>query len=137
MRANVRYNRILHEQVVVLTLVTATVPRIADADRLQVDDLGYTDDGIIHVTAKYGYLERPNVPAALRLVDAQQTEGALDLDGAAYFLSKVDLVMSPHPSMTPWRTKLFITTSYITSDAAAYFMLPPDRTVILGSRIQV
>jgi len=137
MRANVRYNRMLHEHVVVLSLVTATVPRIAIADRLQVDDLGYADDGIIHVTARYGYMERPNVPKALRLITADRGEGPLDLDNATYFLSKVDLVMSPRPSMAPWRTRLFIGTSYITSDAAAYFMLPPDRTVILGSRIEV
>lgn len=137
MRANVKYNRMLHEHVVVLSLTTTTVPRIADADRLSVDDLGYTDDGIIHVTATYGYMDRPNVPAALALVDSAHTEGPLDLSGATYFLSKVDLVMGKEPSMAPWRTRLFIGTSYITSDAAAYFQLPPDRTVILGSRIEV
>lgn len=137
MRANVKYNRMLHEHVVVLSLTTTTVPRIADADRLSVDDLGYSDDGIIHVTATYGYMDRPNVPAALALVDSAHTEGPLDLSGATYFLSKVDLVMGKEPSMAPWRTRLFIGTSYITSDAAAYFQLPPDRTVILGSRIEV
>jgi KUP system potassium uptake protein len=137
MRANVKYNRMLHEHVVVMSLVTATVPRISGTERLQVDDLGYTDDGIIHVTATYGYMERPNVPAALRLLDSERTEGPIDLAGAAYFLSKVDLVASSTPCMPRWRTRLFITTSYITSDAAAYFMLPADRTVILGSRIEV
>ena len=45
--------------------------------------------------------------------------------------------MGKEPSMAPWRTRLFIGTSYITSDAAAYFQLPSDRTVILGSRIEV
>jgi len=137
MRANVKYNRMLHEHVVVLSLVTATVPRVRDADRLSVDDLGYSDDGIIHVTATYGYMDRPDVPAALALVDSAHTEGPLDLSGATYFLSKVDLVMGKEPSMAPWRTRLFIATSYITSDAAAYFHLPIDRTAILGSRIEV
>ncbi|MDR3662377.1 MAG: KUP/HAK/KT family potassium transporter, partial [Mycobacterium sp.] len=137
MRANVRYNRMLHEHVVVLSLVTATVPRVPADDRLAVDDLGYRDDGIIHVTAKYGYMERPDVPAALQLVDSADTEGPLDLAGATYFLSKVDLIMGKNPCMAPWRKRLFIGTSYITSDAAAYFLLPPDRTVILGSRIEV
>ncbi|KAB7754178.1 potassium transporter Kup [Mycolicibacterium mucogenicum] len=137
MRANVKYNRMLHEHVVVLSLETATVPRIADGARLAVDDLGHRDDGIIHVTATYGYMDRPDVPAALALLDSAQTEGPLDLAGATYFLSKVDLVMAKEPSMAPWRTKLFIGTSYITSDAAAYFRLPLDRTVILGSRIEV
>ena len=137
MRANVKYNRMLHEHVVVLSLETATVPRVADGARLAVDDLGYRDDGIIHVTATYGYMDRPDVPAALALLDSTRTEGPLDLAGATYFLSKVDLVMGKEPSMAPWRTRLFIGTSYITSDAAAYFQLPPDRTVILGSRIEV
>jgi KUP system potassium uptake protein len=137
MRANVKYNRMLHEHVVVLSLITATVPRVPDTQRLQTDDLGYTDDGIIHVTATYGYMDRPNVPAALLLLDAESTEGPIDLAGAAYFLSKVDLVAGSPPSMSRWRTRLFITTSYITSDAAAYFKLPADRTVILGSRIEV
>ena len=137
MRANVKYNRMLHEHVVVLSLVTATVPRVAPADRLAIDDLGYTDDGIIHVTATYGYMDRPDVPAALALLDSAHTEGPLDLSGATYFLSKVDLVMGKEPSMAPWRTRLFIGTSYITSDAAAYFRLPLDRTVVLGSRIEV
>lgn len=137
MRANVKYNRMLHEHVVVLSLETATVPRVADGARLAVDDLGYRDDGIIHVTATYGYMDRPDVPAALALLDSARTEGPLDLAGATYFLSKVDLVMGKKPSMAPWRTRLFIGTSYITSDAAAYFRLPLDRTVILGSRIEV
>jgi len=137
MRANVKYNRMLHEHVVVLTMVTTTVPRVPDAVRLSVDDLGYSDDGIIHVTATYGYMDRPDVPGALALLDSAHTEGPLDLSGATYFLSKVDLVMGKEPSMAPWRTRLFIGTSYITSDAAAYFQLPPDRTVILGSRIEV
>ncbi|WP_313888678.1 potassium transporter Kup [Mycolicibacterium sp. CBMA 226] len=137
MRANVKYNRMLHEHVVVLSLETATVPRVADGARLAVDDLGYRDDGIIHVTATYGYMDRPDVPAALAQLDSAHTEGPLDLAGATYFLSKVDLVMGKEPSMAPWRTRLFIGTSYITSDAAAYFQLPPDRTVILGSRIEV
>ncbi|BCI82765.1 putative potassium transport system protein kup [Mycolicibacterium sp. TY66] len=137
MRANVKYNRMLHEHVVVLSLETATVPRVTDGARLAVDDLGYRDDGIIHVTATYGYMDRPDVPAALALLDSTRTEGPLDLAGATYFLSKVDLVMGKKPSMAPWRTRLFIGTSYITSDAAAYFRLPLDRTVILGSRIEV
>ena len=77
----------------ILHRLAATVPRVADGARLAVDDLGYRDDGIIHVTATYGYMDRPDVPAALAQLNSAQTEGPLDLAGATYFLSKVDLVM--------------------------------------------
>ena len=102
-----------------------------------IDDLGYKRDGIIHVSACYGYMERPNIPAALRLLDPAQTEGHIDVDAASYFLSKLELIAGDEPTMAPWRKRLFIATSYITADAAAYFSLPLDRTVIIGSRIEV
>ena len=77
------------------------------------------------------------MPAALRLLDPAATEGRLDLDEASYFLSKIELRRGPAPTMAPWRKRLFIATSYITADAAEYFGLPRDRTVIMGSRIDL
>lgn len=68
----------LHEHVIILSIDTAPVPRVPDTDRITVDGLGNPDDGIFFVSAKFGYMERPNVPAALRLVDAINTEGAID-----------------------------------------------------------
>ena len=82
-------------------------------------------------------MEQPDVPAALRLVELTGTEGTLDLDAATYYLSKVDLVAGDQPTMPAWRKRLFIATSYITGDAAAYFGLPLERTVIIGSRLRV
>ena len=137
MRTAVEHIHALHEHVIILSLETEPVPRVVDAERISVDNLGRPDDGIIHVGARFGYMERPDVPRALRLVDPQSCEGPIDLDGASYFLSKLELVPGEHPSMAPWRTRLFIATSYITGDAAAYFGLPQDRTVIIGSRLQV
>ena len=116
---------------------TEPVPRVPDAERISVDDLGHRDDGIFHVAASFGYMEKPDVPAALRLVDPADTEGPIALDQASYFLSKLDLVAGDAPTMAPWRTRLFITTSYITGDAAAYFGLPLERTVIIGSRLEI
>ena len=57
MRANVEHNHVLHEHVIILSLETEPVPRVADAERITVDDLGYADDGIIHVSANFGYME--------------------------------------------------------------------------------
>jgi KUP system potassium uptake protein len=81
-------------------------------------------------------MEPSDVPAALRLLDPDQTEGPIDLDEASYFLSKLELVAGDAPTMAQWRKQLFIATSYLTADAADYFHLPHDRTVILGSRIE-
>ncbi|HTH90538.1 potassium transporter Kup [Mycobacterium sp.] len=137
MRANVEHNRVLHRHVVIMSIDTAPVPRLSDDERITIDELGYKRDGIIHVSACYGYMERPNIPAALRLLDPAHTEGHIDADTASYFLSKLELVGGDEPTMSPWRKRLFIATSYITADAAAYFKLPLDRTVVIGSRIEV
>ena len=59
------------------------------------------------------------------------------LDQASYFLSKIELRRGTAPTMAPWRKRLFIATSYLAADAAEYFNLPPDRTVIMGSHIDV
>jgi KUP system potassium uptake protein len=123
--------------VVILSIETEPVPRIPDGERVVIDDLGYTDDGIIHVTARYGYMETPDVPGALALLDPARTEGHLQLDEASYFLSKIELRRGTSPTMPAWQKRLFIATSYITADAADHFGLPRERTVIMGSDIEV
>ncbi|HTY27584.1 MAG TPA: KUP/HAK/KT family potassium transporter, partial [Mycobacterium sp.] len=137
MRANVEHNHVLHEHVIILSLDTSPVPRVPDIERITVDDLGHRDDGIFFVSARFGYMERPNVPALLRLVDPVATEGPIDVDEASYFLSKLELCAGPDRTMAAWRKRLFIATSYITADAALYFGLPLARTVIIGARIEV
>lgn len=137
MRANVEHNRVLHENVVIMSIDTMPVPRVPDAERTTIDSLGYSQDGIIHVSARFGYMERPHVPHALSLLDSKETEGFLDVDTASYFLSKIELTAGAEATMSSWRKRLFIATSYITADAAAYFSLPLDRTVIIGSRIEI
>ncbi len=137
MRANVEHNHVLAEHVVIMTLTTEPVPRIPDSERITIDALGDPDDGIVHTVARFGYMERANVPRALRLLDTEQTEGTLDLERATFFLSKLELCQGDTPTMAAWRKRLFIATSHITADAAAYFGLPLDRTVIIGSRLQI
>ncbi|WP_208025712.1 potassium transporter Kup [Amycolatopsis acidicola] len=137
LRANVEHNHVRHEHVVILSIDTEPVPRIADGERTVVDELGYADDGITHVSARFGYMETPDVPGALRLLDPARTEGGLAIDDASYFLSKIELRRGAEPTMAPWRKRLFIATSYITADAAEYFRLPGDRTVIIGSHIEI
>jgi K+ transporter len=137
LRANVNHNHVLHQHVIIMSIETPPVPRVPDDERIRVDDLGSHYDGISYVGARFGYMERPNVPAALRLVDPADTEGIIDVDNASYFLSKLDLCAGKRPTMAPWRKRLFIATSHMTADAAGYFGLPLEQTVIIGARIEV
>jgi KUP system potassium uptake protein len=137
MRANVEHNHVRHDHVVILSIQTEPVPRVPHHERVVVDDLGYSDDGIIHVTAHYGYMETPDVPHALSLCDPTRTEGHLNIDTASYFLSKIELRRGKAPTMRAWQKRLFIATSYITADAADHFGLPRDRTITMGSNIEI
>jgi KUP system potassium uptake protein len=137
MRANVEHNHILHAHVVILTLETVPRPFVQDDDRITIDDLGYRDDGILHVTARFGFMDAPDVPHVIDLIAASDIESPLDLDDVSYFLSTIELRVGDTPGMTRWRKRLFVATSRITADAAEYFSLPRDRTVIMGSRISV
>ncbi|WP_027342078.1 potassium transporter Kup [Hamadaea tsunoensis] len=136
LRANVEHNHIRHAHIVILAIETEPVPRVPADQRITVDDLGH-DDGIFHVVARYGYMETPDVPAALAAIPAEATEGELSLADASYFLSKIELIRGDEKTMAGWRKRLFIATSYITADAAEQFGLPRDRTVIMGSHIEV
>ncbi|MFD3401098.1 potassium transporter Kup [Kribbella sp. NPDC058693] len=137
LRANVEHNQVRHEHVVIVAIETAEVPRVPEDQRVMVNDLGYGDDGITHVTIKFGYMESSDVPSALALLDPDATEGPIDLEHASYFLSKIELRRGDAPTMAGWRKQLFLATSHITADAAEYFGLPRDRTVIIGSHIEL
>jgi len=120
-----------------VSVETLPVPRLPEDQRITVDALGYRDDGIVHVTVHAGYMERPDVPAALRMLPATLTEGGVDLDCASFFLSHLELVPGDSTDMTGWRKRLFVATSFLTADAAGYFHLPQDRTILVGSRMEV
>jgi KUP system potassium uptake protein len=137
MRANVEHNHVLHRNVVILSIETLTVPHAPEEDRVLVDDLGYTDDGIIHVTARLGYVENANVPEILTQAAAQSTELTVDPDDTSYFLSAIELKLGDTPGMPRWRKHIFLATTAITADAAEYFHLPREQVVIVGSQITV
>jgi KUP system potassium uptake protein len=137
MRANVEHNHVRHEHVVIIAIEILPVPRVTDAERADVDALGYARDGIVHVTANFGYMEVQNIPEMLRTLEPSQTEGPIAVDNASYFLSKLELTKGTAPTMASWRKRLFIATSYLSADAGEYFRLPRNRTLIMGSRIEV
>jgi KUP system potassium uptake protein len=137
MRATVKHLHVLSENVVILSIETQPVPHVPREERLVTDDLGYTDDGIMHATVRFGYMDVPNVPSVLRQVAEADVESTIDVWEASYFLSTVDLSLSDNPGMARWRKRLFLALTRISADAAEYFRLPRDRTVVMGSRIEV
>jgi KUP system potassium uptake protein len=136
LRANVEHNEVLHEHVLILAIETVPAPHVPPGRRIYVDDLGYQDDRIIHVTARFGYMDTPNVPALLPLIREAKLESPLDDGRISYFLSTIEVRRGNTPGMSRWRKRLFVATSRLTADAAEYFRLPRDRTVIMGSRIE-
>ncbi len=135
MRANVEHNHALHESVVILSLQTMNVPHVAVAERLAIDALGSRDDGITHVTARFGFQDETDVPESLRLAASTGLESAIDVDGCSYFLSRIDIVQTGAPGMRRWRKRLFAAISRNSADPVEHFALPGDRTVIMGSQI--
>ncbi|HEX6780500.1 MAG TPA: KUP/HAK/KT family potassium transporter [Solirubrobacterales bacterium] len=137
MRATVEHNQTLHERVVILSIETLPVPVVADDERFSVDGLGYGDDGISHLTARFGYMEQPDVPAALRQAAAGPLGFGVEVEDASYFLSTIELRPGDAPGMARWRKRLFLASSHVSADAADYFALPRERTVIMGSLVEV
>ena len=137
MRANVEHNEILHEHVLILSVETMPAPHVPAEERLKIDDLGYKDDRIVHVTACFGYMDQTDVPDLMRQIHPAEFEGSPSDGRLSYFVSRIELVQGHEPGMSRWRKRLFIATSRITADAAEYFRLPRDQTVIMGSRIEL
>jgi KUP system potassium uptake protein len=137
LRANVEHNQVLHEHVLILSIETMPVPHVPVTQRVTIDDLGYKDDRIIHVTARFGYMDQADVPGLLPQIRQADIESPLDDDKVSYFLSRIELRPGNTPGMSRWRKRLFLATSRITADAAEYFQLPRERTVIMGSRIEL
>jgi KUP system potassium uptake protein len=140
MRASVERSHVLPETVVILTVDTLQVPHVPDAERIVVDDLGRHDDGILHVTARFGYLEDPDVPAALRLAREHELVpdlAGVDLDDVTYFVSRITLVPTAASGIAAWRKRLFVTVAKHAASPVAWFRLPIERTVTMGSHIRV
>jgi KUP system potassium uptake protein len=129
---NMRYNKILHEHVIVLTVSTAQVPHVATEERVSIQDLGR---GLFNVRVQYGFVEDPNVPDALAQAHAQGLP--VDVDDVTYFLGRETLIVTRHTGMSVWREKLFVLMARNAVRATAFFRLPPERVVELGVQVEM
>jgi KUP system potassium uptake protein len=137
LRANVDHNHVLHDSVVIVSARTANVPHIHEADRAIVDHLGDPCDGIVHVALTYGFQDRWDIPAALRMVPAETRGGDVEPDSASYFVSHIRLRRTAMPGMARWRKTLFVVLAHNATSQADHLGLPLERTVALGSYVDL
>jgi len=129
---NLRYNKILHEHVIVLTVTTAPVPYVAPKDQISIQSFGH---GVYNVRAQYGFMQDPNVPEALMLARSQGVD--LDPDDVIYFLGRETILVTKRHGMATWRERLFVLMARNAVRATAFFRLPPERVVELGVQVEM
>jgi KUP system potassium uptake protein len=139
LRANLEHNHVLHEEVLIVSIETLNVPHVAFEDAFTCDDLGYEDDGIRHLTVRFGFSDVPDLPRALdQACEASVIDPRLaEREPASYFISRGAIRPTSSPGMRPWRKKLFVALAHNAANPAARFNLPPTRTVSMGSDIDI
>jgi len=129
---NLRHNKVLHEHVVVLTVTTAQQPHVAAKDRISIEPMGHD---LFNVRVQYGFMEDPDVPAALR--EACEKGLPIDTDDLTYFLGRETIIVTRRKGMAIWREKLFVLMARNAVRATAFFRLPPERVVELGVQVEM
>jgi KUP system potassium uptake protein len=129
---NLKHNLVLHERVILMKIGAVEEPRLADSQRIAVARLG---KGFHTVSVRYGYMEEPDVPAALQA--CRRFGLAVDPMEVSYFLNRETLVASKKPDLPRWREPLFITLNAIAGDASMFFKMPPGQVVELGTQIEI
>ncbi|OWK29451.1 potassium transporter Kup [Sphingomonas dokdonensis] len=129
---NLKHNRVLHERVILLTVKVTDMPFFPEEERFHHEALG---DGFHRVILRYGFMESPDIPAALKSLD--RCGGEFRMMETSFFLSRQTLLPSAHPGMAIWREKLFAWMLRNAESAMEFFRLPTNRVVELGSQIEI
>jgi KUP system potassium uptake protein len=130
---HLEHNQVLHEQVVLLTVITEDVPRVGAQDRLSIEPM---ELGFSRLFLHYGFMQTPNIPVALRLAEEQGLR--IDLEKTTYYLGRESVIPSDAvPGMSLWRERLFAVLSRNAMGATTFYNLPPDRVVELGIQVQI
>ena len=129
---NLNHNKVLHERVVLLTVRAEDIPHVGDAQRVHVEPLGHS---FYRLTVRYGFKDEPDLPRALELAKDKGLE--FSLMETSFFLSRQTLVPTEAPGMALWREKLFAAMSRNSASATAFFRIPTNRVVELGTRIEL
>ncbi len=129
---NFKHNKILHERVVLLTILVEETPYVAKNERISVTDLG---EGFYRVISRYGFMEKPDAQETLQLC---QTHGLKFREmETTFFLSRETIIPSQRLGLWQWRKRLFALLARNAQPANAFFKLPPNRVVELGLQIEI
>jgi KUP system potassium uptake protein len=135
---HLKHNKVLHERVLLVSLVTQEIPSIPEPDRVTTQDLG---SGFYQVLARYGFMETPDVPGLLDSLSRRPLEAGPRLTivpmDTTYFLGRETLLPNGPSRMRIWRKRLFIIMARNAQTASAFFGLPPNRVVEMGAQIQL
>ncbi|HKY80467.1 MAG TPA: potassium transporter Kup, partial [Sphingobium sp.] len=129
---NVKHNRILHDRNIILTVRTEDVPHLPLDGRSHATDHGA---GFYRVILRHGFMENVDVPAAMKAV--HDCGGPIGVADTSYFLSRETLVPSERPGMALWRERLFAWMVRNAESPMAFFKLPTNRVVELGSQLEI
>ncbi len=127
-----KHNKVLHEKVVLFTIVTEGIPEVPKRDRIQMREFAH---GFSEVIAHYGFMQTPNVPLALR----RAAELGLEFDPGAvsYFLGRETLLTTGKSGMATWRKRLFVYLARNARPANTFFRIPPNRVIELGAQVEI
>ena len=135
---NIKHNKVLHNQVLLLTIITEETPHVDADKRLQVTPLGH---GLYRIVARFGFMEDPNVPEILQMIDHPALAGVdLNPTQVSYFLGRETLIPAKKANlkgMAVWRENLFAWMSKNSTPATRYFRIPPNRVVEMGAQIEL
>ncbi len=129
---NIKHNKVLHERVVVLTVIIEELPRVSPQKAVYVEKLG---KGFFRVILRYGYLEQPHIPRALELCRRYGLH--LDMMETSFFLGRETLIPSKTAGLPSWREPFFILLSKTALSATEFFCIPPGRVVELGTQVEI
>ncbi|HEU4935844.1 MAG TPA: potassium transporter Kup [Vicinamibacterales bacterium] len=129
---NLQHNKVLHERVILLTVVTSDTPYVAPDKRTLVEPLGH---GFYRLTVRYGFMEEPDVPEALSQASVHGFQ--IDLNETTFFLGLETLLATRRPGLPLWRERLFVLISRNAVRANAFFKIPPERVVELGMQVEL
>jgi KUP system potassium uptake protein len=129
---NLKHNKVLHERIILLQVLTVDVPRVAEAKRVEVRRLG---KGFHAVVVRYGFMEQPDVPAALSRCRVHGL--AYDEMQTSFFLGRESLVPATRSTLGRLRQALFIFLSTTALASKIFFRIPPNRAIELGGQVEV
>jgi KUP system potassium uptake protein len=129
---NLKHNQVLHERNVLLSVIIEDKPFVTPKNRVLIDDLG---KGFYRVRVFYGFMQTPDVPAALDLCAPLGL--SFDMMDTTFFTSRALIVSAPTPGMMKWREWIFIMMSKNAMNATEFFKIPTNRVIEMGTRIEI